>query len=389
MFASYIKYTKTVLVTALLLGFSISSVYAQEAKVANDTKAAKIEQSKVVKASKDKKAKATKKKKQKQDVTATTTVTPPVAPVSPPPPPPPPKPLELTISFAGDCTLGEFLGMGYDSTFTEYYDKYGPTWAFANVKDIFSKDDVTYVNLEGPLTNFPQTAVKQFPIKGDVRNVNCLTNGSIEVCNLANNHTWDCGQQGLDETERVLQAAGIAYCGGNNPVTYLERKGIKIAFLGLDGWDCGEYTLSINENAIKTAKANGAQLVIVQFHWGTEREYVHEYDQTILAHHAIDHGADIVVGAHPHVLQDTEIYNGKLIAYSMGNFSFGANINPADKDSVIIQQTFVKTSTGFQYGPTKYIPCRISSVSYTNDYKPTPYTEQADIDRVLTKLKLM
>ncbi len=298
------------------------------------------------------------------------------------------KPVTLTISFAGDCTLGDFSGMGYAAPVAAYYDKYGPDWFFANVKHIFSQDDFTYVNLEGPLTNIPQQVVKQFPIKGDVRNVNSLVSGNIEVCNLANNHTLDCGQGGLNETEQVLKAHGIAYCGGNSNTVILEKKGIKVAFLGLHGWYSDSGTQYEVRTAIQNAKAAGAQLVIAQFHWGIEREYYHEYDQEVLAHLAIDCGADIVIGAHPHVLQDTEYYKGKLICYSMGNFSFGANTNPADKDSVILQQTFVQTPNGFEYGKTNFIPCRISSVNYLNDYKPTPYTESWDIARVKQKLRI-
>lgn len=313
----------------------------------------------------------------------------PVSPIQPPvTATPKPAPLSLTLSFAGDCTLGEFLNMGYGGTFAEYYDMYGSAWAFGNVKDIFAADDVTYVNLEGPLTNYPQKEdeEKQFPIKGDIRNVNCLVDGSIEVCNLANNHMLDCGYKGMQETEQVLAEAGIAYCGGTSSVTYQERKGVKIAFIGLDGWNTYDYTLNAVSEALAEAKSQEARLLIVQFHWGIEREYTHNATQEALAHYAIDAGADIVVGAHPHVLQDTEIYNGKLICYSMGNFSFGANVNPKDKDSVIIQQTFIDGPNGFTYGPTKYIPCRISSVATYNDFRPTPYTEQEDKERVLTKL---
>jgi len=284
--------------------------------------------------------------------------------------------------------LGEFKGMGYEGTVAEYYDKNGPAWFFENVKDIFSKDDFTFINLEGPLTNIPQQVEKQFPIKGDAKNIEILPLGSIEVCNLANNHTLDCGQGGLAETEQLLSSKGIAYCGGTSDYTILEKKGVKIAFLGFDGWWADEWTKNRVASGIKKVKELGAQLAIVQFHWGIEREYIHEYDQEALGRHAIDCGADIVVGGHAHVLQDTEIYKGKLIAYSMGNFSFGANTNPYDKDSIIIQQTFKKEGSGFVYAGTKYIPCRLSSTPYYNDYKPTPYTEQEDILRVLSKLKV-
>lgn len=297
-------------------------------------------------------------------------------------------PITFTISFAGDCTLGEFLGMGYKGTVADYYDRFGPEWFFANVKPIFIQDDLTFVNLEGPLTKIPQQVVKQFPIKGDVRNVNALVKGSIEVCNLANNHIWDCGDAGLLETEKVLKANGIYYCGGTENCVYLQRKGVKLAFLGFHGWNLNYDTQEVIKQELAKAKDAGAELIIAQFHWGNELEYTHNYTQEVLAHLAIDCGADIVIGGHPHVLQDTEYYKGKLICYSMGNFSFGANFDPWDKDTVILQQTFVKKDKGFEYGETKFIPCCTSSTNDFNDYKPTPYTEKSDLNRVRWKLNL-
>ncbi len=381
------KATKLIALTSVFTALLFGSTFLEQQpafaeKAQTNTSAVSKEPTKTKKAKKAKKKKINDKFQESAPVTA-----------PPPPPPPPveppkPKPISITMSFAGDCTLGEFKGMGYADTVCEYYDKYGPDWFFANVKNIFAADDITYVNLEGPLTNHVQTVEKQFPIKGDVRNVNALVSGSVEVCNLANNHTWDCGQAGIEETEQVLKQQGIYYSGGTSNVTFVERKGVKIAFFGFDGWYFDDYVLGQIKDSIAAAKAQGAELIIAQFHWGTEREYTHEYTQEVLAHHTIDCGADIVIGGHPHVLQDVEIYKGKLIAYSMGNFSFGANVNPYDKDSVILQQTFTKTDAGFVYGPTKFIPCRISSRPDWNDYKPTPYTEPVDIARVFDKLKV-
>ena len=303
-------------------------------------------------------------------------------------PVPAPQPRTITISLAGDCTLGEFKGQDEGLLVRDYYDMKGPDWFFANVKPVFAQDDFTFVNLEGPLTNLPQVAVKQFPIKGDVRNVNALTAGSVEVCNLCNNHIQDCGDAGMVETEEVLAANGIAYCGGTLNGVLLEKKGIKTAFLGYDGWATGAFIEDMIAEDIAAMRAQGAKLVVCEFHWGEERAYRHNPIQQALAHHAIDCGADIVVGAHSHVLQDTEIYQGKLICYSLGNFSFGANSDPVDKDTVIVQQTFVETPTGMAYGETKFLPCRISSVDYENNYQPTPFSAPEDIARVLEKLQV-
>ena len=92
-------------------------------------------------------------------------------------------------------------------------------------------------------------------------------------------------------------------------------------------------------------KKAGAQIIIVNFHWGIEKQYTPDENQKALAHLAIDEGADLVIGHHPHVLEGIEKYNGKYICYSLGNFCFGANRNPKDKDTMIFQQTFTLKQT--------------------------------------------
>ena len=133
---------------------------------------------------------------------------------------------------------------------------------------------------------------------------------------------------------------------------------------------------------IADLRADGCQLVIPYFHWGIERDEYPGSTQVNAAHYAIDNGADLVIGSHPHVIQSMEVYNGKLIAYSMGNFAFGGNSNPADKRSFVLQTQFTVENGQTTASTFKVIPTRISSTESYNDYVPTPY-ESPEKENVL------
>ena len=138
---------------------------------------------------------------------------------------------------------------------------------------------------------------------------------------------------------------------------------------------------------IAKVKADGAQLIVVIFHWGNETETVPDSNQTTLGRLAIDEGADLVCGHHPHVLQGIETYKGKNIVYSLGNFCFGGNSSPSDMDTMIYQQTFTVDSDGVKEdNVTNIIPCSISSAAYEgyNNYQPTP-AEQHGFSKRLMK----
>lgn len=292
---------------------------------------------------------------------------------------------QVTVSFAGDCTLGNFKGqMGWNA-FEGYYNQYGPGYYFQNVREFFENDDLTFVNLEGALTNYPQTAVKKFPIRGEPAYVESLLGGSIEVVNLANNHTFDCGQAGYDECRQLLTDHGIAYC-GDSYTCVLERNGVRVGFLGLNCWEISARLDQSLQSLIAKLREQGCEVVCVMFHGGTEGVYTSNAVTEIFARHAVDFGADIVIGAHPHVLQGIEIYRGKTICYSLGNFCFGANRNPRDKDTFIFRQTFLVQEDGtVMNGDSDIVPCRISSVNDKNDYCPTPQAG-AEGSRILQKI---
>ena len=274
----------------------------------------------------------------------------------------------VIISFAGDCCFD----CSVESAFENYWH-YGAEYYLGNVKSIFASDDITFVNLEGPLTEHLQTAIKKFPIRGEPKYVNILTAASVEICNLSNNHIYDCGDAGFNDTVNLLKNNGVKYCGeGYSDV--IDVRGMKIGFLGYQGWyDTPDLRAKISADINKLRTERGAQVVVVEFHWGDEQKYFSDPYQDGIAHFTIDSGADIVVGAHPHVIQGIELYNGKPIAYSLGNFCFGANNNPVDKETFILQTTLTGNGDTVTITP-KVIPCRISSTPGYNDFCPTPVT---------------
>lgn len=281
--------------------------------------------------------------------------------------------VSITISATGYCTLGSDKDFDDDTSFdTMYTNVGGPSYFFRNVKDIFTQDDLTIVNLEGPLTTSEDEQDTEYAFKGKPEYANILKDGGVEAANIANNHSYDYGQQGFDDTIANLEAAGISTFGYDTAIVK-EVKGVKVGLVGI-------YTLKDNmgratqlKEKIAEVKGQGAQIVIVSFHWGVESENYPDQVQRDLAHMAVDEGADLVLGHHPHVLQGIEKYNGKNIVYSLGNFCFGGNSNPRDKDTMIFQQTFtIQGGSVVADDNTNIIPCSISSENWYNNYQPTP-----------------
>lgn len=296
-------------------------------------------------------------------------------------------PVSLTLSVVGDCTLGTDETFDYDTSLNAYYENYGSAYFLQNVKSIFSQDDLTIANFEGTLTESDAREDKTFAFKGPASFTSILTDGSVEAVNTANNHSHDYGDQSYEDTMTALDAAGIIHF-GYDETAVMDVKGIKVGMVGIyELKDHLEREQQLKDNIAKV-KADGAQLIVVIFHWGNETETVPDSNQTTLGRLAIDEGADLVCGHHPHVLQGIETYKGKNIVYSLGNFCFGGNSSPSDMDTMIYQQTFTITSEGVQAdNVTNVIPCSISSAAYEgyNNYQPTP-AEGDEAARILAKI---
>lgn len=302
-------------------------------------------------------------------------------------PEPTAEPLSITVSMVGDCTLGTDVNFDQSTSFDAFYQmKNDPGYFFQNVKDIFTADDLTVANMEGTLTTSNDRQQKTFAFKGNPSYTEILTQGGVEATNLANNHSHDYGDQSYEDTIQYLEAAGITTFGYDRTAV-MDVKGIKVGLIGIyelkDGLGRQQQVI----DTIQEVKDQGAQVIIVSFHWGTEKSNIPDDIQKTLAHLAIDQGADLVVGHHPHVLQGIEKYQGKNIVYSLGNFCFGGNKNPSDKDTMIFQQTFtVENGELVEDDVTNIIPCSLSSESGYNNYQPM-VLEGSEKERVLQKIE--
>ena len=255
-----------------------------------------------------------------------------------------------------------------------------------NVADIFGSDDYTVVNMEGTLTESTERQDKTFAFKGPAEYTDILKSGNIEAASLANNHSHDYGDQSYNDTISALDSAGIVNFGYDR-IAYAEVKGVKVALIGTymlaEGLDIKDEMVA-NINA---AKNEGAQVIIVFTHWGIEKETVPGADQVELGHAAIDAGATIVVGSHPHVIQG---YENTMVAISYIALVISLlwrQQKPSDKDCMIFQQTFTVTGNDVATDDAiNVIPCSISSSSSSNNYQPTP-AEGDEAERILAKIE--
>ncbi len=295
-------------------------------------------------------------------------------------------PVTLTVSVVGDCTLGTDENFDYDTSLNAYFESYGKEYFFQNVKSIFETDDLTIANNEGTFTESYDREDKTFAFKAPASFAGIYSCSSVEAVNTANNHSHDYGEQSFQDTMDALDAEGIVHF-GYDETAVMDVKGVKVGLIGIyELNDHLERKQQLEDN-INKVKDEGAELVIVIFHWGNEKETVPDSNQTTLGRLAIDLGADLVCGHHPHVLQGVEEYKGKNIVYSLGNFCFGGNSSPSDMDTMIFQQTFTITNDGVQDdNVTNIIPCSISSASDYNNYQPTP-AEGDEKTRIMEKIQ--
>ena len=289
------------------------------------------------------------------------------------------------LTFAGDCTLGstpstENAQLGFVKTVGEDYG-----YPFRNVLEYVTQDDFTFINLEGPLCDGGYPAEKRFVFRGPTVFTRILTQNSIEAVSLANNHTMDYGQTGYDSTREALDAAGVPYVERDSSLLITLDEGLTIGIYGAVYYSLGKARICAG---IAELREQGADLVIFAPHWGSEGGYRPTPEQQEVGRAAIDAGADLVVGSHPHVLQPIEAYGEGIIFYSLGNFAFGGNGAPKDMDTALIQQEVLHNADGsISLGQTRIIPASVSSVPFYNNFQPTPYEpESSEYERVLSKL---
>ncbi len=271
----------------------------------------------------------------------------------------------IILTFAGDCTLGSDVNFGYEGTLPAVIDAHQGDlgYVFRNVAAIFAADDLTVVNLEGTLTDRGTRQPKEFAFRGPPAYAGILARGGVEAACLANNHTYDYGDEGYAATVEALRRHNVAWF-DEGRVLRTTAGGLPVGLAGYAGFYAADTLKDRVAADIAALKAEG-RFVVACFHWGVEGSYFPDGDQRELARHAIDRGADAVIGHHPHVLQGIEFYRGRPIAYSLGNFAFGGNINPHDKRTMLLQ---IRLRQGA--AAVRVIPASLSSVDYVNDYQP-------------------
>lgn len=288
------------------------------------------------------------------------------------------------LTFVGDCTLGsDPATYGMPNGFINVVgDDYG--YPFRNVAEFFENDEFTMINLEGVFADEGVPAGKLFTFRGPSEYIRILTENSVEAVTLSNNHTLDYHQAGYDSTKALLDGAGIPYVERNSSRLLTTQNGLTI------GLYAATFTVDMKdlEAEVAAMREQGAEVVIFAAHWGKEGYYYPLTHLEQYAYDAIDAGVDIVYGHHPHVLQRMEEYNGGVIFFSLGNFSFGGNLQPADMDSVLMQQEYIRDAEGnLRKGELKVVPMSITSELPFNNFQPTPYEEGSEgYLRVMEKL---
>ena len=284
--------------------------------------------------------------------------------------------LTILITAVGDCVIGDMqispVSHRFRRFLTENNNDYG--YFFAAVKDLLEQDDLTLINLEGPITTCTDAEPGQtFYFRGDPEYVNILLAGSVEVANLANNHSHNFGDEGYSETMSLLSEAGIGACGYDD-VYYVSVKGVTVGFAGFDRW---RSTKEDMVRVVTEAKQN-CDLLIVSYHGGIETMYQMAADVREAGQICIDAGADLVVGNHSHVYGGIEIYKGKYIISSLGNFCYGGDAYPNDYTCTIFRQAFTVTEDGtVSDGGIDIIPALISTQTGRNNYQPCVMTDTA------------
>ncbi|MBQ9263026.1 MAG: CapA family protein, partial [Clostridia bacterium] len=297
----------------------------------------------------------------------------------------------VTLSAVGDVTIGRNVQHKGTSIFEKELTKQSGdiNFIFRNVKDIFIADDLTIVNFEGVLADDYTIPSKKrnndFLFLGPPSYAEALTNNSVEVATIENNHIDDFGEQGRQDTQAALSAAGIQWADEYHSTVY-EVQGVRIAILSYKTFDYYSTLYTKVPSEIAAAKAEN-DLVIVAFHWGAELDYAPNANQQKLGRMAVDAGADLVLGHHSHRINPIEYYHGKYIVYSLANCSFAGNNKPSDMFTFIFQTRFRFRGDELIENTFRIIPARISSRKDYNDFAITPLTENANITTVLNSLK--
>ena len=292
-------------------------------------------------------------------------------------------PKTFTITVTGDTTLGSTDDLRKrDDCFENVYAEKGAGWFFSGTRDLFDSDDMTLVNFEGTITETNAKKDKKFNFKAPAEYVDILTLGSVEATNIANNHIVDYGDAGEADTIAALENADIVVS-GNGKLGIFEKDGVKV---GMTGY-CFPYKNESKDISkdVKALREAGCQIVIASFHWGSEYREDFTREQRAIGRQAIKAGADIVVGHHPHIVQGIEQYDDTYILYSLGNFIFGGNVDPDDRDAYAARLTFTVYEESCDAPEVTIVPLRLTALKDGTDYRPV-LAEGNEADRIVNRV---
>ncbi|MBQ8619962.1 MAG: CapA family protein [Clostridia bacterium] len=292
----------------------------------------------------------------------------------------------IRLTFAGDVTLGsEEKVRPMDYSLDSFAASHGYDYFFARVKDLFSRDDLTIVNLEGVLSDSSEgeNTNKTYRFRGPTDFAQILTSGSVEMVNLANNHTLDYGERGLEDTKSALARVGVAHFGGMDVRIY-EKEGVKLAFFGLSYSQMKKKDRQWAAQEIQRLKREeGVSAAIFTFHAGREYSEARTAQQQEYAREIIAAGADLVVMHHPHVVQGMSIFDNRSVLYSLGNFCFGGNKNVRAMEALVAVAELTFSDDGQYLGQQITLcPAHISGTEPRSNYQPHLVTGK-DAKRVM------
>ena len=243
-------------------------------------------------------------------------------------PSPPPLP-SITLTFVGDVGLGRSVNFKIH--------QYDFRYPFASTAALLRSADLTFANLEGPLVAGCPLTTSGMRFCAPPENIQSLLFAGIDLVSVANNHIFDYGQSGFEQTIAALKQVGIEPVGfDSHPIK--EVRGVRFGFLAYDlvSHQLDPQTLKADLASVRPQ----ADVVVVSFHWGVEYTDQPTAQQKQLAHLAVDHGADLVIGHHPHWIQPEEQYQDKYIFYSLGNFVFDQMWSQPTRTGLIVTATF-------------------------------------------------
>ncbi|MCM1579239.1 MAG: CapA family protein [Ruminococcus sp.] len=289
----------------------------------------------------------------------------------------------VSVTFAGDCVLAANLNDTRADSFVEYAKAKEPSYFFEKAVPCYADSDFVIASCETVLSDRSLFRTEKdgeaFWFKSPSDYAGIFSAGCIDAVNLSNNHTYDYGAEGYEDTKVALTSAGIA-CGDTENPIYFRKNGITVAVVCVRLFNKNADTVIIP--AIESVLED-SDIQILYFHGGEEYEHVPEDWMVELCRKYADMGVDLIVGSHPHVLRPMEEYNGVDIIYSLGNFCYGANRTPENR-SVILTETFYFNEDGEYEGAESEITPFYVYTGDHNNWQPAPITDEIEVAKVMS-----